>query len=619
MDLFEPVSSGVLAGSLGLAVWLVPAALLCGAGTLLRAPRPSLATWGIGFALVAIAGALRVAFGVFAPWHVNGQGPLWIRGALVPGLLADYGPGYAELFGWLARRSGTAPDIAIFIANTALSALAAGLLFGVARSAGLSTLVAAAPGCLLAADPVLVRAAASETYFVPMVTLLLAAQWLLLVGATAFTRRDWLTTVLASLGAGFFASAVARLHPSAYLPLAVTPLVILAAPCAGSWRTRARFLGLAVLLVAGAVGLTSAQVVGAGLASILHRQASASVTVSAGEVLAALAVAGSLWVLSSRDSRSWLGIAAIASILGVLATRRAFAQHPLWQASYERVWLPGIALGVAGALATGKSRAIAAFALAGGCIAIPAWRLWPYLNGRTTEQSEYRFLRDQITRAPPGCMVAAVRRAGRRTLDVPDYVLPGALLWDIHKPEDFADAVQGEGCVLALRTSICTSVEARSICAGIAAERSLRLVANVQLPAVPSYLGLPYDRPSVEVAAYRNRATGSADRVQDPLAAMSEGSCHLAVSRGNARAFYERLVSLREPDGCRLENLSAEPHRISLDFQTPQGVLRGLHLTPAACRAGTKRVVGSVALTGFESLQHRCRLTFAALERQLVH
>src|SRR5262245_57957955 len=38
------------------------------------------------------AAALRLMLGIWGPLHVNGQGPLWIRGALDPSALAGYGP-----------------------------------------------------------------------------------------------------------------------------------------------------------------------------------------------------------------------------------------------------------------------------------------------------------------------------------------------------------------------------------------------------------------------------------------------------------------------------------------------------------------------------------------------
>src|ERR1043165_10298581 len=107
--------------------------LLLIAGVLLgfairRAPRPDRAEVGLIGILVPGAVLLRLAFGFWGPLHVNGQGPLWIRGALDPDALASYGPGYFELFGWVAHLA-TPPDRAIFAANALLSGLTPPLLY----------------------------------------------------------------------------------------------------------------------------------------------------------------------------------------------------------------------------------------------------------------------------------------------------------------------------------------------------------------------------------------------------------------------------------------------------------------------------------------------------------
>src|SRR5512145_1114269 len=93
--------------------WLLCAALALLGIALWRGPRPERRELWLVVAIATCAAVARILWGLWGPLHVNGQGPLWIRGALEPDALAGYGPGYYELFGWLAQL-GAAPDRAIF-------------------------------------------------------------------------------------------------------------------------------------------------------------------------------------------------------------------------------------------------------------------------------------------------------------------------------------------------------------------------------------------------------------------------------------------------------------------------------------------------------------------------
>ena len=222
--------------------WLLCAALLLIAVPLWRGPRPRPRELWLIAAIVTAAAIARLMWGMWGPLHVNGQGPLWIRGALEPDALLSYGPGYSELFGWLAHVGG-APDRAIFALNALLSAMSPALLYAAARLVGVQRGGALAAAVVLAADAVTIRTAASELYIWPLIALVLAVQVSLGVFVQAQLRRDALAAGLALGAAGLFGAAAARIQAVGYLPLAVSPLVVLFAARPEAWRAR---IGLAV-------------------------------------------------------------------------------------------------------------------------------------------------------------------------------------------------------------------------------------------------------------------------------------------------------------------------------------------------------------------------------------
>ena len=100
--------------------WFFCAALVLLLAAARRSPRPRAGErWLVG-AIGGCAIAARLLWGVWGPLHVNGQGPLCVRGARELAALASYGPGYFELFGWVTRL-GVAPDRAIFAAHALLA------------------------------------------------------------------------------------------------------------------------------------------------------------------------------------------------------------------------------------------------------------------------------------------------------------------------------------------------------------------------------------------------------------------------------------------------------------------------------------------------------------------
>lgn len=595
---------------------------LAGAGLVLlliaarRGLRPHAATLRFLGALTLAALALRVAAGLWGPLHVNGQGPLWIRGALEPAALAGYGPGYFELFNW-ASRLGWTPDDGVFAANAALSALSPALLYAVARLVGVGSGGAAAAALVLAADGVSVRTAASEGYFTALIFLVLAVQAGLALAVRSERRGDGVGVGIAMTAAALLAAAEARVHPAGYLPLALSPLVVFGAAQSDGWVVRLARTCAAGAVVGGAVLLTSAgSVVQASAASEMTRQALANLVEPQGRVMLAV-LAGTL-VVRLWAVPPWLPLVGAGSLILMLATGGAFQQHPLWALCYRRLFVPGLLLGAA-ALWPARLQSLpwaCAAAAAGTIVLLPP--ALPYLRVRTTEQLEYAFLKDELRDVSPTCTVAAVSRAGRRMWEIPSYLTGGGAApasGGLRALEDAGDLALAGGageCLLYVRGSLCSSAEGRPRCAAVEANVQLERLAGRTFPARPSYVGLPYDRPEVEVTVFRvvTRET----HAKAGLAAVSDGA---AITPAFARALYERVVPLRAADGCRVMRLDTSRFRMTIGLRTGAGAEQAIELAAAAPSAAGQRNAGVWALAVPVEAERDCGDTLAGIEAVL--
>src|SRR4029079_12817816 len=116
-----------------------------------------------------------------------------------------------------------------------------------------------------------------------------------------------------------------------------------------------------------------------------------------------------------------------------------------------------------------------------------------------------------------------------------------------------ADLTSAPGdCLFYVRSSLCSSAEARSLCERLESEAQLEPLASQVLPALPSYTGLPYDRSEVEVALFR---------VSVVRPGVAGGApCTPAF----AERLHERVGALRESDGCRLARLDTNRFRMTI-------------------------------------------------------
>jgi hypothetical protein len=478
----------------------IPLVALALAAAGIAGARPSARHVGLALALWAAAVALRTACGPWGPFHVNGQGPVWLAAAIAgSGSLSNYGPGYAELLGPVARLWGDAPDTAVFLANAVLCAAVPALAWVVARLLRLDAQVALGAAVLLALDPVAIRLGATESYIPAIAALTLGAAALLLAAVRSAEDRRWWVGGALGLAAALLCAQVVRIHPLAWGPTALVPAIALAAPGVQSWRRRLLVAAGAVVLVGAVVAVVSGGVVASTLrllrSGALMRPESPHV---AGLLVVAALVVVALVATWRRQTR-WLVLAAAPSVLYLAGTVQNFGQSAIAQHGYVRILLavPFLAL----AAHAPRRRALA---LTGVLALLLVGIGVPVVGARTTEHDEYRWLRAQLASLPAGCYVAHVSHAGSRTLYLPVYPPRFPLSFGAGETLDPRLVEQGR-CVAYIHGSICTSPEGRAACADFERRLDLALVARTTLPAAPSFSSLPYDRDTVDCWVARVR------------------------------------------------------------------------------------------------------------------
>ncbi len=456
-----------------------------------------------GGALFAGACVLRVVLGIWGPLHPSGQGPLWLLGAWGrPELLAEYGPGYPQLFTWIAR-SAPAPDLAVFAANVGLSAAAAPLGAALLLALGFGRSRAWLAGCLLAAEPFLILLGATESYY-PGIHL--GVLW----GATGLSLadRDDLARsarLLLGLSGALALAQAARTHPLAWPLIATVPFVLLARPRPLSQAAaRAALAAAFVVFVVGSLfGRELHEAVGRTLDAVERGALQADRVRWPG---GGFWVAAALWTAVGRGlGRRPLGavLAAIPMLAVYGPTHWVFQESELWAGAYRAVGLalPGILL--LGLLPPPRAVWIG-----------PALGLLLLLSGlaplrhRTTEQLEYPFVRAALLGLREGSRVAYVQRAGRRTITIPEHLVPG---WSCGTTSGLALGEPGEilrglgpgDSRYYYRSSLCSTVQGRPLCEAAEAEARLEPIVETELPAVPSMASTPYDVDRVPVGLYR--------------------------------------------------------------------------------------------------------------------
>ena len=594
--------------------WLLGAALALLVVAAARGLRPDRRELWLMVAIATVAAVARIVWGVWGPLHVNGQGPLWIRGAIVPDALASYGPGYYELFGWLTRL-GAAPDRIIFAANAFLSALSPALLYAVARLVGVERGGALAAAVVLAADLVTIHTAASELYIWPQIALVLAVQVALGIFVQARLRADRLAGALALAAASLLGAATARIQPVGYLPLAISPLVVLCAGRPPLWRERivlageaAAAIGAVVLLTTGGTivhALRDSPVSAHGIVSVLHAQ---------GADLWILVLPIAVWIVRRWARPPWLPLIAACSLVLMWMVESSFQRHPYQQLFYARLCWPGVLIGAASLLPQrlqGTAWAIGVGLVVAAALQVSAW---PYLGTPTTEQREYAFLQEVLPGMPPTCTLASVSRAGKRVWEIPVYLMPSRAAREIEDGSQLRDAIEGADCLVYVRSSLCSSVEGRPLCDSVEHQAPLERVASRIFAAAPSDVDLPYDRSEVEVVVLR-ASGGGGMAVERAAATVRDGA---PITPEFAKTLYERLAPLRESDGCRVVHFDTSRFRISIGLQAASGAVHGLEIAATQDRGDGLRGVGDWMVAAPAEVRRDCAATMAAIERALL-
>jgi hypothetical protein len=461
--------------------------------------------------LTIAALALRLGLGAFGPFHINGQGPLWVSGAASsPDEIARYGPGYAEMFGALARAFPSAPDTAIFAANAAFSAVAPALALAIGRLAGVDRARAGFAAAALALDPVAVRFAATEAYFPVIIALTLGAAAAAAAAAGHAARGDRIRAALFFVASGLLCAQAARTHPAAWIPTAIAPFAAGAARLPGATARRLAITIAAVGTAALVILVTS----GAEILPVLDQELSredAHLPPLHADDLQLPVIAALVAFVALRWQ--WLFAPALLAAFAGGLTHDIYGQSALWQQSYDRLFLGPILLGLAAALPASASRRKPAAAVAlAAWIAIALPSAPRTLFARSTEHLEERWLRAFLARLPPSCRVAHVAAAGRRVLFLPTYAAPP------HPPAAFirldgrrpplhaAAALDPLGCAYYVRTSLCSSDEGRASCAEAEADLELEPILRATFPAAATYDAIGYDTPHIETSISRVKA-----------------------------------------------------------------------------------------------------------------
>lgn len=466
----------------------------------------------IGFAtvLAAIAavhaGLLRAAY-----FHQNGQGPAWVGIAL--GEPSVYGPGYAEVYGAIARVSPD-PDAAVFTLSrffAATTALHVALLL-LGRSVRATVVTALAFG--VAVQPMLIRVGASESYFAPIAALLSGASALL----SCLHRPDEQPTrrVLAGFAAGLLVAQAARIHPIAWLPavLVPSPLLFGEGPLRRRMVAAVEAAGLVALAVVTSSGSAMLEVARGPLGERWltdHGTAGEFSTLGI-----ALALASAFVALRARRASATpsprdvpaLAVALLASTYVVWKRGDVLSVSPAWiHHAYAWTYVAPACLGV-GVLAeqglAHEERRIRATIVV-LLVALPfvvAGCGWQAAVARPTDALEALHIRRLRRRFPADATIAYFERAGRSIVRLP---LHGLRTIAIRAGEPVPPLAAIGDDVYLVHTSLCSSVEGRGLCAVVEAGVQLELIDHLTLPARPSMddAAFAYVGESVPVRVYR--------------------------------------------------------------------------------------------------------------------
>ncbi|MCA9641959.1 MAG: hypothetical protein H6718_09545 [Polyangiaceae bacterium] len=457
---------------------------------------------------LAVCGFAIAVFGIRwwlvppAMFHQNGQGPLWVLFALdSPSTPQVYGPGYAEMTGWLAARVD--PELAVYLISATLFALMLPAAFAIARSVGLGRVPTWALIGSLAVHPLGARLAGSESYYATLPGLAMLACLAMVLAVQPehelhAPRRRWLF-ITGTLAAATLIAQAARVHPVGWSALACLAFVPLSIP--GPLRRRlfrtAMLCGAIAVLVLGTSALEMLRVLAGEIGQKWLPRSAFSWT----RLLLTLSAFPALAVLGRRR-RAVLPAFAFCLVLGLLS-----ASHPIPGAApriaHAMYWLYLPAL--LGTFACWLAQ-LGSLARSVGCacaVGVTLGAGWEYrANYLTlaTDALEIRAANIWKRELPVGSYVAYVSRAGRRVMLMPFYddtKIEGVRITD--ETGSIAPAPE----LYYYRSSVCSTDEGRALCRKVESDFELTPIEEHTFPSVASLQHLPMGSEPVRVGLFK--------------------------------------------------------------------------------------------------------------------
>ena len=456
----------------------------------------------LGLGLVAFV--LRLLLVDAGYFHQNGQGPVWVAQAL--GEPSEYGPGYAQLFGWVASASDA--DGALFVAQGLLAGLGVAAAFVIGERLA-DVRVALALALAAALSPMLARLANSESYFSAQASLLLLATAILVATSSpsvaqriAAQGKHW--RALGPLISGALIAQVALVHPIGWAPAALVPTALLLTPEARAKRLQhtllaALLIGLMVLVLAGPamVGVMQGQLGATWMGPAHARVGGASLAPIAWMALLVLAT------LSFERARPALPLVLALAVLVTFArTDLLNASLPYAHHAYMTLFLGPLAACIAALTPRNVS---GRDALAFPAIVLLASLLLHAATHdvglyRATDALEGDLFRTWRSTLPEGAVVTHLERAGRHVRMLPLRQQRRMGLRAGQAPPDLTTLGPD---VFYVRSGLCTTAEGRAFCEALEQSYVLTELETATLPARPSIYGLDYDEDEVRVGLYR--------------------------------------------------------------------------------------------------------------------
>lgn len=443
--------------------------------------------------------------------HMNGQGAFWIAIALDPdGDRTAYGPGYWELYGWLARLPFAGPEDLVLGAQAAMGALSPVCAWLIVREVGGSRALAWAGALLAAQSPILARISQSQSYYGTWSALLFVATAILLLGCPRKGERlRWFA--LSVLACGLVVAQAARVTPVGWVSAAVLPLAVLARP--GEIGARLRWTVAAGLGIGAAVALTSGPAMLAVLRGALGAQwlpeVGAAGLESVGLVGPALLVAATVVLASRHRASAALRVLLACATLVAMEAANLIRAHPAtFQRAFAAMWAPVLIALVAALVADLRARALRAAAAA--TLAFLAIRLsaatWREESELPTNVLEARWAEKWRKELPPGSTVVYLGRAGQHILGLPLYGAHSRVQidpWVLTVGDPPPDLHPLGPNVHYYESSLCAAREARALCRAIRERHALVPIETRTLPARSSASTSLFEEPTLEVGLYR--------------------------------------------------------------------------------------------------------------------